>query len=144
MLYFAYGSNMDLRQMARRCRGARPVGAAVLRDHRLTFTWDSHFWEGGVGHVEPSPGDDVWGVLWECTDEHIAALDRYERIDDGVYVREHAKVEHDGHAVDAVIYLATGTDFKAPSGRYLRALVRGARANGLPEGYVAGLEALFR
>jgi gamma-glutamylcyclotransferase (GGCT)/AIG2-like uncharacterized protein YtfP len=144
VLYFAYGSNMDLRQMARRCRGARPVGPALLRDHKLTFTWDSHFWEGGVGHVEPSEGGLVWGVLWDCTPEHIAALDAYERVDDGVYVRANVIVEHDGTTTEALVYLANDTGYKAPSKRYLRTLVRGARANRLPVDYVAELESLFR
>lgn len=134
---------MDLRQMARRCRGARSLGPARLPNHTLTFTWDSHIWEGGVGHVVAEPGHDVWGVLWDCTDDHITSLDGYERLSDGIYIRTQMPVEHDGAPTDALIYLACGDTYKAPSKRYVRTLVRGARANGLPADYIAELEALL-
>ncbi len=35
--YFAFGSNMDVAQMARRCPGAQAMGRATLTDHRLVF-----------------------------------------------------------------------------------------------------------
>jgi hypothetical protein len=34
MYYFAYGSNLDPAQMARRCPGATLVGPAQLANHR--------------------------------------------------------------------------------------------------------------
>ena len=37
MLYFAYGSNLDLDQIRDRLPDIRVVGLALLRDHRLTF-----------------------------------------------------------------------------------------------------------
>ena len=116
----------------------------MLRDHRIVFTWDSHAWEGGVAHVLPERGRDTWGVLWELTEDHLRALDRYERVEDGIYARTTTHVLHDGRAVEALIYLANDSEPKAPSKRYLRALVRGARAHGLPAEYVAALEALVR
>ena len=141
-LYFAYGSNMDPAQMARRCAGAVPLGPALLRDHHLTFTWDSPTWLGGVGHVEPAPGEHVWGVLWDLTAEHIGSLDGYEQVADGVYSRVTRTVEHRGERVDAVVYVATASGFKRPSRRYMRALIRGAEHFGLPPDYVQRLRAL--
>ena len=142
MKYFAYGSNMDPEQMAHRCPGAVALGPARLEGHRLTFTWDSTFWRGGVGDVVATLGDEVWGVLWEISDENERALDRYEGIDKDVYRRATVTVEHEGGTVEALIYVATATDYKAPSKRYMRALVRGARAHGLPADYVAQLEGI--
>jgi gamma-glutamylcyclotransferase (GGCT)/AIG2-like uncharacterized protein YtfP len=138
--YFAYGSNMDPRQMVRRCPGAVPLGKARLADHRLTFTYDSAMWGGGVGHVEHAPGAETWGVLWDLTDEHVAALDDYEGIDAGIYRRETVTVEHDGDAVEALIYVSNDGRFKRPSPKYIRALVHGARAHGIDEAYVATIE----
>lgn len=140
MRYFAYGSNMDPDQMAERCPGSAPIGAAVLRDYRLVFVWDSPRWLGGVGHVEPAPGDDVWGVLWELSDDHVRALDGYEQVHKGIYARDTVAVVADGETTEALIYLATDRGYRKPSRRYMGALIRGAQAFALPSGYVERLE----
>ena len=36
-LYFAYGSNMDIAAMARRCPASRPLGIARLARHRFAI-----------------------------------------------------------------------------------------------------------
>ena len=153
--YFAYGSNMDPKQMASRCPGAMAVGRARLADYELAFVWDSPGWGGGVATVipsagsepgspygDPSSGREVWGVLWDLTDEHVEGLDRYEGVAIGAYVREHLDVEAEAGLVNALIYLATDTRRKQPSGRYVDALIRGAQAFSLPESYVEMLRAL--
>jgi gamma-glutamylcyclotransferase (GGCT)/AIG2-like uncharacterized protein YtfP len=142
-LYFAYGSNMDPFQMEKRCPGAIVIGPARLDDYRLTFVWDSPGWGGGVGHVEEASGDHAWGVLWELTDDHLRALDEYEGIARGVYVRETATVTHDGAPVGAVIYYATDDRYKPPSARYINALIRGAKAFGIPDAYIDRLRSLL-
>ena len=141
MLYFAYGSNMDPVQMRERAPGSRALGAAHLTDWRLTFTRDSPGWGGGVGHIERAAGDEVWGVLWEVTPSDLEALDEYEGIAGGAYVRENATVHHDGSDVEALVYLAVPRGYKKPSKRYIDALVRGAEAHELPEHYVRRLRA---
>jgi gamma-glutamylcyclotransferase (GGCT)/AIG2-like uncharacterized protein YtfP len=143
-LYFAYGSNMDPNQMASRCPGAVSIGSARLAGYELAFVWDSPGWGGGVATVIPSSGREVWGVLWDLTAGHIEALDRYEGVAIHAYVREHLNVETDDGVVNALIYLATDTREKPPSRRYVDALIRGAKAHGLPADYVEQLRALRR
>ena len=77
-LYFAFGSNMDAAQMARRCPGATPLGRAELLAHRLVFRGPSKNRGGGVLSVDASDDDAIEGVIYEVTDAHLAALDRYE------------------------------------------------------------------
>lgn len=139
MLYFAYGSNMDPVQMRERAPGARAVGAARLGGWRLTFTRDSPAWGGGVGHIEPADADEVWGVLWDATEADMMALDEYEGVAGGAYVRDTVTVTHDGEEIEAIVYLAVPRGFKQPSKRYIAALVRGAETHGLPAGYVERL-----
>lgn len=69
-LYFAFGSNMNRPQMARRCPSAVLVGAAELPDWRLASR--------GVADVERAKGATVHGAIWRLTSECIEALDRYE------------------------------------------------------------------
>ena len=143
MLYFAYGSNMDPEQMATRCLDARAIGPARLAGWRLTFTRDSPGWGGGVGHIELAPGDEVWGVLWEATESDMAALDEYEGVALGAYVRDRVSVVGAaGGPVEAEVYIAVPRGYKAPSRRYMDALIRGAESHGLPESYVERLRRL--
>jgi cation transport regulator ChaC len=142
--YFAYGSNMDPLQMEQRCPGAVVIGPARLDDHRLTFVWDSPGWGGGVATVEAATGDHVWGVLWDLTDEHVKSLDEYEGVAVGAYTREHIDVDCLGVGVNTLIYLATDTRYKAPSARYVNALIRGAMAFAVPDDYIERLRALHK
>ena len=40
--YIAYGSNLNLEQMARRCPTAKVIGAGEIRDHELLFRGQCH------------------------------------------------------------------------------------------------------
>ena len=137
--YFAYGSNMDPQQMAVRCPGSRALGAARLAGWRLTFTRDSPAWGGGVGHIELAPGDEVWGVLWDLTEEHLASLDEYEGIAAGAYVRDRVTVRFEERDVEAEVYIAVPRGYKKPSKKYMASLLRGAEAHGCPDEYVERL-----
>jgi len=70
MLYFAYGSNMNTRQMAARCPDAVPLGPARLNDHVMVPRL--------FADIEPRDGAETYGVLWELDDAALDALDRYE------------------------------------------------------------------
>lgn len=136
-LYFAYGSNLDAAQMARRCPGAKPVGAAMLMDQRLCFPRTADDWHGmGVAGVEPAPGIVTDGAVYSVTDEHLAKLDEYEAVDEGCYRREWMTVMAAGVGpTKAWVYLAqpqAGGPF-APSAAYAGALMRGAQRFGLGE-----------
>jgi len=142
MLYFAYGSNMDPVQMSERCPGGAALGAARLDGWRLTFTRDSPAWGGGVGHIERAPEDVVWGVLWDLTTEHLNALDEYEGVELGAYVRDRCSVAFEGRDVETDVYIAVPRGFKKPSHKYLSAMIRGAEAHALPPDYIERLRAI--
>jgi gamma-glutamylcyclotransferase (GGCT)/AIG2-like uncharacterized protein YtfP len=153
MHYFAYGSNLDSQQMSRRCPGATVVGLGELRDHRLTFPLTSHDWGGGVAGVGVAHGESVWGVVYELTDEHLAALDGYEQFvgpgdQHNLYDRETTSVQlvraDDGsfpRRLHVWIYLARPANPSPPSRRYLDTILAGARHHKLPDEYVARLAA---
>jgi hypothetical protein len=69
-LYFAYGSNLNLDQMQRRCPAAVPLDKLYLPDARLVFR--------GVADVVLEPGAECPGGLWRITPACERALDRYE------------------------------------------------------------------
>lgn len=125
LLYFAYGSNLNLRQMAGRCPDAEPMGPALLRGHRLVFR--------GVADVEPARASIVHGGLWSITDECLEALDRYEGYP-RLYDRERVAVEHQGQTVKALVYRMTERHqgrYDAPSVHYLGTIAQGFTDFGL-------------
>ncbi len=50
-LYFAYGSNINLNQMAYRCPAAEVVGPMVLNDYKLLFR--GNYRGNGVATIAP-------------------------------------------------------------------------------------------
>ena len=71
-LYFAYGSNINLDQMAYRCPNATVLMPVVLSGYELTFRG------GGVATVIPKKDSEVLGLMWSITPECEKSLDRYE------------------------------------------------------------------
>lgn len=140
--YFAYGSNMASAQMAERCPGAVLLGTARLPDYRLAFDAWSNRRGGLVADVLPAPRSEVWGVLWQVTEEHAAALDRYEGVARGQYRREVVQVESArGETVEAFAYVICDPGEEGPTTDAYRALLlEGAREHGLPPAWVTGLE----
>jgi gamma-glutamylcyclotransferase (GGCT)/AIG2-like uncharacterized protein YtfP len=141
-LYFAYGSNLDLRRFRRRCPGATVVGRAQLPDHALGFTRYSRVEKGGVADIVPQLGATVWGALYEIDEACFRTLDEYEGAP-REYRRESVFVIDDaGHDREAIAYVANKTGEFAPSRAYLEQIVRGARDHALPDEYVEALESI--
>lgn len=132
-LYFAYGSNLDVDGMCRRCPGAYRVGAATLKDWRLAFR--------GVADIEPSDTDVVLGAVWSCGPTDIDALDRYEGVAGGFYRRDYVDVDmRDGGTQNALVYVMDDVSpydrCSMPSEHYLGSIARGYTAFGLDHNHL--------
>lgn len=79
--YFAYASNMASAVIARLSPRHRYLGVACLADYRLAFTRRSVRSGTGVADVVWAPGKHVWGVLYEISEDELAAIDRKEGYD---------------------------------------------------------------
>src|SRR5262245_62220206 len=80
-LHFAYGSNMSRALMGARCRDAAAIGIAVLSGWRFVINPE------GFGSIAPRPGGCVHGVLWRLSARDLAAINAYESVDSGLYLR---------------------------------------------------------
>ncbi|MER9414048.1 gamma-glutamylcyclotransferase family protein [Mesorhizobium sp. M0589] len=149
ILYFAYGSNMDILQMRERCPDAEIVGSGRLPDYALCFPRMSVKRKCGVSSVEPFAGGEVWGVVYRLTATDLALLDRNEGYQSGrdrhlnSYTRLPVTVMMNGVATETQTYFAepqSGTFL--PSAAYLQHLRDGAKHQGLPDSYLALLDAL--
>ncbi len=73
--YVAYGSNLNIEQMAYRCPGAKIIGTSEIPNYRLLFKGSG---TGAYLTIEPSEGRKVPVAVWEVTKWDECALDRYE------------------------------------------------------------------
>jgi len=144
-LYFAFGSNLELAQMDRRCPTARLVDRAVVRGYRLGFPRYCPTWYGGVASIEPADGHRVEGAVYDVSDAELGVLDEYEDVEGGDYRRETRQVLAETHGpLDVWTYIANPDPEgpTPPSRVYRDALVRGANDHGLSADYIAMLRQL--
>lgn len=147
-LLFAYGSSLAEDRIRMECPSARLVGIARLADHRLRFSIESrNTWHGGVADIEPSVGDEVWGALWLIAAADSQALDEHQGLFREPPAYQRTTVEVTTPAGDIVrcrsyCVAAPDPDGFLPSPAFKATMLRGARTLGLPEGYIARLEAL--
>jgi gamma-glutamylcyclotransferase (GGCT)/AIG2-like uncharacterized protein YtfP len=126
---------MDPTQLGELCPGAVLVGAAQLPDHRLFVTRE------GWASLRAGDGSSVYGVVWQLTDQDLAALDAYEDTAQGLYRRETRRVKRlaQTESLDALVYIAGDEVSGAPRPGYLERVLAAARHHDLPEPYVAEL-----
>ncbi|KAH7308833.1 hypothetical protein BKA65DRAFT_520014 [Rhexocercosporidium sp. MPI-PUGE-AT-0058] len=86
-LYFAYGSNLSLGQMASRCPESRFVGRAVLYNYR----WQIN--ERGYANVIVDDNFSVEGLCYLLSEKDEARLDRNEGVHTGAYEKAELQVE---------------------------------------------------
>ncbi len=122
MLYLAYGSNLNLEQMANRCPTARVAGTTTLKNYQLLFR-GGH--ANAVATIEPQKGGSVPVMLWNITPADEAALDRYEGWP-FLYRKEKVRVTLNGKQVTAMVYIMNeGRPLGTPSCYYYKVILQG-------------------
>jgi hypothetical protein len=127
LLYFAYGSNLCVDNMRRRCRDAKPVEPLIITRGALVFR--------SVADVEQrsKPKYKIPGGLWSISHDDREQLDRYEGISSGTYRRCYLRVDIDGEEKIVLYYKMNETGIAPPASAYLEIIVRGYRDFGLDE-----------
>ena len=124
-LYFAYGSNLNVGQMAVRCPMAQLVCRAVLEGYELAFRC-------GVLTILPKEGGRIDGILWKVNDRDERALDRYEGYPH-LYTKELLPVQTDSGPQTVVAYVMTAPyceKVQPPTSTYLQTVLAGYRLAG--------------
>ncbi len=147
---FAYGSNMDLDDLARwlRERGhperaPLELSAAVLEGHRLVWNYRSPSRKGGAANVEVHAASSLPGVCLRVEPALLRALDEKEGHPQR-YARALCRARLPGDRyVDAWLYTVTDAwrldEPCWPRRAYLDVVVRGAKAHGLPAWHLEAL-----
>lgn len=137
-LNVAYGSNLNLGQMAMRCPTAKLYGKGMLKGYRLLFKGQM---ENAYCTIEKKRGGKVPVVVWELEPEDEKALDFYEGYP-RFYEKEDVKVTlEDGTIITAMVYIMTDKildriNLNLPSRSYLETVKEGYRAAGFDEAFI--------
>jgi phage replication-related protein YjqB (UPF0714/DUF867 family) len=127
--YFAYGSNLCVRQMALRCPDAADPRPAVLSDHDWLIN------QRGVATVEPFAGNEVHGVLWQVSSDDLAMLDSAEGVPVR-YRRDRLTVHTNEGPSGAWVYIDHRVTPGPPRPGYLPRIIDGAVYHGLPQRWI--------
>ena len=117
--YIAYGSNMDIEQMALRCPDAILIGTSELQGYELLFKGSL---TGAYATIEVKEDYIVPVLVWEISKDDEVNLDRYEGYPNFYYKKE-LEVEVEGNKLLAMIYIMDERrELGQPSRRYYRIL----------------------
>jgi hypothetical protein len=137
-LNVAYGSNLNVGQMAMRCPTAKIYGKGILKGYRLLFKGRE---ENAYCTIEKKRGGKVPVLVWELQPEDEKALDFYEGYPK-FYDKEDVKVKlEDGTIVEAMVYIMTDKVMdriylNLPSRSYLETVKAGYHAAGFDEVFI--------
>ncbi len=138
-LYAAYGSNLNLSQMRRRCPNATVYGTGYIQDHELQF-------RGRDGcsflTIEPKPGERVPVGIWSVDSGDEDALDRYEGYP-RLYARKMIRIPvmnkrtGEENTEEVFVYIMReGYPLNPPSRLYLEGCLDGDRAFEFPKAFL--------
>jgi gamma-glutamylcyclotransferase (GGCT)/AIG2-like uncharacterized protein YtfP len=127
-LYIAYGSNLHIEQMARRCPTASVYGRGVLKDYRLVYRGSK---TGSYASIIPEKGVNVPVVVWEIEDLDEQNLDRYEGYPT-FYYKDTVEVKTGRGIVKGMVYIISPKALPGrPSQYYIDVVRTGYIENGL-------------
>ena len=130
IMYFAYGSNLCIRQMNDRCPNNSKIGMGKLKGHRWIIT------KRGYANVVKSSDEDVWGIIYEISISDEEKLDVYEGVSTKCYVKENLDILMDGKIQNCLTYVDPTTEEGVPTSTYANTIDEGLCDSKLPEEYV--------
>jgi hypothetical protein len=110
ILYWAYGSNLNIKAMRERCPGARPLAPLFVEDGALVFR--------SIADVVSRSGGTVPGGLWEISAQNERELDTYEGVRGGLYLKKYLLLKYKGKKQRCLYYQMTESRGVMPPGRY--------------------------
>lgn len=131
--YAAYGSNIEIFQMEKRCPTARIVGKGVVPGHELLFRG---YPEHAVATIEPKKGENVPVLIWEIgavDEDHLDIYEGYPQL----YGKQEVTVQTDSGAEQIMVYtMNQGQAIGRPCREYLSVITRGYLQAGFDVNYL--------
>ncbi len=132
MYYFAYGSNLNKKQMQGRCPDSKPEFTATLPNYKLVFVGWSRQWRGGTANLRYFRGAKVLGGIYEISERDLRQLDSYEGYPRNANRLNVTVFNEDGEAIQAMTYIKAGQQEESkPSPEYLSIVQQGYKDWGI-------------
>ncbi|MEW6245909.1 MAG: gamma-glutamylcyclotransferase family protein [Nitrospirota bacterium] len=135
MKLFVYADNLNPTQLKRRAPEHQFLFKAYLPDHTIQFCRWSSQWRCGLASAVPSPGEKVWGIVVEITDEDLKLMDEFEGdVPPGAF--RHLPVTvitEEGEKVLVTTHAATPIGKFKPKEHYLEWVLKGLKHWKLPD-----------
>lgn len=123
MVYFAYGSNLCLEQMKKRCPEAIPMIVVHLKDYKLTYN--------KYANIVPCKGEEVHGAIYEISINDLKNLEKYVKYSD-LYEKIYIVVQDfKGISYEAFAYVMKDQGDEKPDLRYLDVIYKGYKDWGI-------------
>lgn len=131
-LYVAYGSNLNMEQMQRRCPTAEFVGTGIIENYELQFKGSLH---NAYATIAPREGASVPVGIWKIQKSDEGRLDVYEGYHAKgyrYYDKQNIPVQMDGKTINGMVYIMDQKmDFGNPSKGYYDVVREGYEDCGL-------------
>jgi len=125
MLYFAYGSNLNMVQMKKRCPDSVSITKVRLKNYKLVFN--------RVADIIKSEGDEVEGAIYEVSPRDIKNLDVYEGYP-RLYTKVEVTVEDDnGKSYEVFVYVMVKKGLAEPQEYYYNTISQGFKDWDIPK-----------
>jgi gamma-glutamylcyclotransferase len=135
MKFFLYGDHLNPTQLKRRAPEHQFLMLATLPEHTIKFCRWSSQWRCGLASVTPSPGEQVWGAVFEVTDEDRKLMDLFEEdVPPSAFRQVQVTVLTEaGEKIPVTTYAATPIGKFKPKAHYLDWVMKGLKHWKLPE-----------
>jgi hypothetical protein len=154
MNYFAYGSNMDQKDLEEWCERQKKevpvlqfVCASCLEDHKLVFNYSSSSRQGGAANIIKSSGNCVYGILFQISKNDLITIRKkegYPNYYDEIYMT--VKSIEKQLYIYAITYKVVKHREKdvpqRPTKYYMDLILNNARKYNFPRDYIYYLESI--
>lgn len=132
--YIAYGSNLNMQQMAWRCPDAVPIMRGYLEGYELFYAGSK---SGNYATIREKSGAVTPIGIWEISSRDEQALDRYEGYPI-FYFKRILRLKFNGEELSGIVYIMREDAVEGmPSASYVRTVKQGYKDFGLDEKYIA-------
>ncbi len=121
MLYFAYGSNLNHKQMKIRCEDAKFIKKFNLKGYNLCFSHKTQNSIYGHANIIKSKNLFVPGVIWKISKNDEDELDYYEGVSYNYYFKKYFKL----NGKKVLLYIQKKYYRKKPNSTYLHTIIQG-------------------
>lgn len=130
--YVAYGSNLNIEQMKRRCPDASIICKGLVEDYALKYRGSK---TGAYATIIREEGKSVPVVVWKISPRDEKNLDIYEGFPNFYYKKRVTVSLENGKSMYGIAYIMFDKARPGlPSPHYMETILDGYIANGLPVG----------